>query len=317
MKKKNTRILLFSLAAIALWIASAILLVSGLSFVSDGKWGEFFVALIMAALLGFFGFRIKLKSFSEKIKTNSNIPFTATEEKEIFVTQTKIHNNNKDNNNNKIETKPETIKKSTGAPTLAGYTLSYSYTDVKIAEYEHCKAQNMQPGDDIVFLHEKDNPYDNKAVSVHVRGEKVGLLPKDRLQDMYHDFTAQNGLILGTISNTDPQSPTMSIVYYKNNTENDDYFFFLKSGKALETFKLSSNKNEEMQDNISACSVGDEVEASYDYDKEKYMAYCFDEIGFFPKSANSLLDHDFKAFVERIEQNEDDEYQIFITIFEA
>jgi len=307
MKGIGVRPILFAIIVIAMWIASALLLVAGFSFFEDGKTVISFATLSMAALLGFLGFKIQLKVlakvFSKMLLANNENPA--------------IDENGETNAKNKIEPPTDTMKAASDAPNLAGYTLSYSYNDVKLSGCEDNNTRCLQAGDDIVFLHEKDNPDDKDAVSAIVSGTKIGYMNKDRLRDMYHDFSAQNGLVLGSVLKNEPITPTISIRYYKNDTENFEYYEYLKSGQAFETFMLTSNKNEEMQENISSCSIGDEVELNYDYDEDKYTAYCFEEIGVFPKSENSILEHSFKAFVERIEQNNEDEYQIYIAVFKG
>jgi hypothetical protein len=82
------------------------------------------------------------------------------------------------------------------------------------------------------------------------------------------------------------------------------------------TCRLTGNLNSEMQDNISLCSEGDTVTVEYDYDKEKYMATAYAEIGYFPKSAEPIIDGEngYIAMVERIEENENGKYVIYVNL---
>lgn len=322
MKEISTRPILFFLIAIAMWITSAALLVVGYSLFKDGKLLLSFTALITAVLLGVFGFIIQVKALSKVfskmlLEDDGKSTIDARAEDPSNTKPTEIQGNRERNGNNSIAPRTDHSKASLDIKTLDGYTLSYEYNDVKISGCEDYKTQGLQAGEEIVFLHEKEKPEDKNAVSLIVGGVKIGCMNKDRLRDMYHDFVVQNGLVLGRILNHDPLNLTMSILYYKNNTENYEYYDYLKRGEAIKTCMLTSNKSEEMQDNISTCSIGDEVEVAYDYDEETYTAHCFDEIGVFPKSATNFLAHDCKAFVEFIEQNEEDEYEIHVAIFKG
>lgn len=72
MRKLGSRYLIFSIASIVLWIASALLLAVGISHMSEWKLIQFIIVVIFSALLGYLGFRLKLRSFSERIKKNQN-----------------------------------------------------------------------------------------------------------------------------------------------------------------------------------------------------------------------------------------------------
>lgn len=71
-------------------------------------------------------------------------------------------------------------------------------------------------------------------------------------------------------------------------------------------FRLIANTKAEIQENIDACSVGDDVIVYYDSDQEKYCVEASDIIGFIPEKYAFIFenDSDYEAEISEISTNE-------------
>ena len=197
-------------------------------------------------------------------------------------------------------------------PTLNGYDMKYSYSDVKIAGGQYYSAPAMQIGTKVELVSEKDNPHDPRAVAVMLSGQKLGYLYKGKLQDMYHDFSARGDLILARVSQVGEGGALLALGFYVE--AESEYKKLARSGAKSKRFKLTGNTNEEMQYNLGLCGEGDEVSFGYDYEKERYEAICGGDIGFFPKSANDMLENCAGAFVEEVEENDNGKYAVRVIV---
>ena len=223
----------------------------------------------------------------------------------------------------KVETKPIVTKPRTEITpkvlpqTYNGSPLAYDYTDVNVCIIRDNKPdyKELKPYMPISFIPEPSNPYDPKAVIVKTDGTYIGYLYKGRMQDMVLDFLRRNDPIQSFISDVNESTDTVqfTIGFYKE--KESTYDKLIRQGTPHKTFKLTSNRNEDMQDTLSLCSEGEEVDYEYNYEKEKYIAICGDEIGFFPKSANKYLEDEHPVFIEGIEEDEDFKYIVRVVVF--
>ena len=92
------------------------------------------------------------------------------------------------------------------------------------------------------------------------------------------------------------------------------YKRLIKRGASYTEVKLQGTNK--FRDNLVLCSVGEEVSYSFDYEKEKYLALCGFDIGFFPKSSNKLLEENPSVFINNIEEDEDGNVSVFVSIFD-
>lgn len=190
------------------------------------------------------------------------------------------------------------------------YKLAYNYPDVEIAGANHYDLTGIEVNMRVTLKPEPENQHDDKAVAVYVGNRKIGFLPKNKLQDMYHDYRFKDGVITAVISAVATDKAAIELNYYKKK----DMIAELKRSHETKTFKLTGNSKEEMQDAISYSSVGDEVTYTYDFDKDKYMASAVDDIGFFPKSANKYLENGAEAYIYDIDTDDNDKYYIEVIV---
>lgn len=90
----------------------------------------------------------------------------------------------------------------------------------------------------------------------------------------------------------------------------------MERGERHKVFKLTANSNYEMQNSISLCTVGDEVDYEYDVEKNKYSASSDSgDIGFFPKAAEELLDDQPAIYISNIDTNDNGNYVVSVAMF--
>lgn len=207
---------------------------------------------------------------------------------------------------------------------IDGQTLAYKYTDVNV-----CVIRGEEPDYSVIIENfkneqmiislelESENPYDNKAVRVMYKDIKLGYLYRGTIKDMAYDYLSQNRPIFCYLSSIDVATNKMQlfISFYHNNSNSFEEVTSIYTQSVA--FKLTSNKGTAMQEAISCSSVGDELDFSYDYDKEKYCFTDYDEIGYAPSSKNSLLEEiedDCLATIKEIDTDDNDKYFVVVEI---
>ena len=233
-----------------------------------------------------------------------------------------------------------------------GYELKYSYDDVLIAGTKYYNIpKDINIGTSLDLIPEPENKYDSNAIAVFANGEKIGHVPKNRLQDMIHDFIKRGDILTARISSINEDSIKMAVDFYgkpmgfsvnvnvdfdgekivysvksdrnnniKDNDDTEEEHNIKTNIAKRKSFRLTGNTNEEMQDNIALCDEDESVTIEYDYDKEKYIASASGEIGYFPKNANDFLeplvsDLSYNAFIEKIDENEDNgKYSVHVVV---
>ncbi len=187
----------------------------------------------------------------------------------------------------------------------------YQY-DVAVAGSTYYDVSAAIPGEFVALEFEPLNQYDSNAIAVVQNGHKLGHIPRGNIQQMIHDFNSRNEPVLALLSTINGSELTLSIGFYKSRLSE-----LMNSGAKRKTFKLTGNRNADMQENLSFCSVGESVDACYDAEKGKYLASAGCDIGYFPASADDLLEGDFEAVIEELEENDDGKYSVSVTVYEA
>jgi len=209
------------------------------------------------------------------------------------------------------EAKPKAIARLPG--TIDGFDLVYNY-QIPVAGAQHYDTSHVTVGDIVAFRPEPDNAYDGGAVALFVEEKKIGYMHKNNQQSMCHDFIQKGDLVYGAISVVEPESMKMLIGFYEKNM----YSSYMDSGRSFKVYKLTANKNEDMQENISYCTVGERITATYDYDKGKYAAApvgCTLEIGYFPKAAeDNLGPKNIRAYIHEIGDNDDANFTQYVRV---
>lgn len=201
--------------------------------------------------------------------------------------------------------------------------LAYHYEAVDVAiirgmEPDFSQLKINMP---VTFEPEPTNQYDPNAVIVKTGNLKIGYLYKGTRQEMTLDYIRRGDPIRSHIVEVDKanNSVKVAIGYYKeklHKPRENELEQLIRMEAPYKTFKLTGNRNEEMQDTLSLCSEGVEVDYEYDYEKEKYLAICVDEIGYFSKSAEKYLEEEIHpAFIEKIEEDENGKYSVKVTVF--
>lgn len=186
--------------------------------------------------------------------------------------------------------------------------LAYQYDDENIAiiRGQEPNFELVICESDVSFEKEPNNPYDKKAIAVYSDNQKLGYLYKGKIQDMVNDFLDRSAPISSFIKHIDVKNKkiALAVAFYKEKSPD-------------KIVRITGSGSVEKQDNIMLLSEGDEIEYEYDFDKEKYTAYAIgDDIGFFPKSVNDLLDNNPRVIVNEIEYNDsNDKYSVSASIY--
>lgn len=101
-----------------------------------------------------------------------------------------------------------------GLPELPGYTVKYTYDEVKIAMADSFfPIVDLQFDDLLTLKQEPENPYDDKAVAIYRGKDQLGYLHRGRLQDMANDWLDRGDPVYGLYeASTDKE--TFTIYFY-------------------------------------------------------------------------------------------------------
>ena len=178
------------------------------------------------------------------------------------------------------------------------YFLNYKYENIGILKPEGSTI-DIKVGEELKLVQEPDNQYDNRAVAIlNLKDEKVGYLYKGWLQDMVNDFIKKDDPFFVLAE----REPFKSIIigFYKRTPKNS-------------MFKLTGNFKQEMHENISLCSVGDQVDLDYNDEKDNYEVTSQGlEIGYV--SSSKINNNSYEAYIHDIQENDNDKYIVTIVI---
>lgn len=176
---------------------------------------------------------------------------------------------------------------------------------------------SIEPGAMVELALEPDNEYDSGAVMAVAGGVKLGYLYKGRLQDMVRDFKGQNCPILSHVASVDDENGiiTIYLAFYRRQLNEIQKLYLSKCPSKI--FRLTGNKNEDMQSALVHSNEDDEITCAWDWEKEKYVADNGMEIGYFPKSADKWLIDEHKAFIDEIDLGDDLKYWVKAVVFKT
>lgn len=181
------------------------------------------------------------------------------------------------------------------------YVAAYRYTEVGVFVPDDAifDVEGFEPGSTPALVQEPNNPYDNRAVGLKLNERIVGYLYRGKMQDMANDWFAKKKPVRAQITACmrDKQRAEITLVFY----DLSRYEKYLAKYPNAKKYRLTGNTREEMQDNISLCSDGDECSIDYDFEKDKYLVSSGADIGYLPASA-----------AKRIEEDGEDAYNIFV-----
>lgn len=185
--------------------------------------------------------------------------------------------------------------------------LAYNYDNVSIFTPDDIAVAIDFPalplGATLSLRQEPENPYDSGAIAVYLEDQKIGYLYRNKLQEMANDFIKSHCPIFAAIQavNDDEHKIEIALAYYRPK---------LHTGKT-KSFKLTGNRNQEMQEAILFANEGDEIFVDYDFEKDKYSA---GDLGYFPKSAEKYLEDDPFVVISSIKLDENDKYVVTVEV---
>lgn len=189
--------------------------------------------------------------------------------------------------------------------TKDGHKMAYHYDHVKIFSPDELDISHVLPGDSVDFVPEPDNAYDARAIRVMRSGDFIGYIRKGTIQDMIHDWLSRDLPYISHVS---------SIEYDEHEVKVFLAFYRSRPTQPVDVLKLTGNRNKGMQEIISACHEDEEVEAYYEPEKDKYLALCGGEIGYFPKSVEKYVDEEALFFIERVVEDDNGVYSVFVRV---
>lgn len=270
-----------SKSSILLWLLAALFLLASFNFLKEKKMAQFITGIIISAVLAFFAYK-KKKSKTETAQDLHSVH--------------SVEPVNDDTN-------------------LAGYEIAYKYDDVFVAYSSNYSVAEV--GKFVSLVPEPNNEYDPNAVAIMLNDVKLGYLPKNNLQKMYHDFINSNKIVRAKIAyNNNVDKILLTMYYYKPST--NDFDSLISKNIPHKSFNLTGNSKSEFQENISLCSVGDEVTFNYDSENDKMMATASCDIGYIGKSQEEYLDslESYSAYIEDISENDNGKLTVKVIVFE-
>lgn len=159
------------------------------------------------------------------------------------------------------------------------FVLKYTYNKVKILENN---SSSLKYNDIVDFKLRNYN--------------KIMIIRNDNVNEI--DFMYENYFTQMIIDFLKRNEPVTGIVCEIENEVYADLYFYKKwidPTKDMELItvktKLTGNKNLQMQDVIECCYVNEEISITFDYDKEKYVASTYDDIGYIPPKYNNVIEN--------------------------
>lgn len=291
-----------SKSSILLWVLAVLFLLSSFNFLKEKKMAQFITGIVISAILAFFAFKKK----KSKTETTQDLH--------------SIEPVNDDTNVDGYETKVTQSFQSTHSGDLVnddtdlyGYELAYKYDGVTVAYSSNYSVAEV--GKIVSLVPEPNNEHDPNAVAVMLNNVKLGYLPKNRLQKMYHDFMNSGKVVLAKIEyNNNINTILLTMYYYKPST--NDLDSLINKNIPHKSFKLTGNSK--FQENISLCSVGDEVTFFYDSNANKMLASAGCDIGYISNSQEEYLDslESYSAYIEDISENDNRKLTVKVIVFE-
>lgn len=194
-------------------------------------------------------------------------------------------------------------------PAPHAYKNEYTYDSVKLATPTNADLSpdfnTLTPGTALTLVQEPANTYDNKAVAVFDGPHRIGFLFRGRLQGMANDFLNRGDTITATINTASSDGITINLLFNK------------QSRVPPQRYKLTGNKNADMQGEISATAPSEKVDVSFDPEKDTYTAFTdYAHLGWFPKSANNKLSYYATAVVDSIvpTENNPEKFDVFVLV---
>lgn len=190
---------------------------------------------------------------------------------------------------------------------MRGCCLAYSYREVGFYAPDelYSAAKSVPPYKQLRLAFEPDNPFDAEAVAIYCEADKIGYMNKGKLRDMLKDFACDDEKEFLAVSRYWEDKPAFDLFFYRSARAALD---LLSRRPNMKEYSLTANKNEDTQDNISLCQVGEPIDVIFDPESERYDAEVNGLfIGRFPASASKYLEKYGRFDMMVSEIDEDDE----------
>lgn len=162
---------------------------------------------------------------------------------------------------------------------IDGCEIAYKYEDVAFdASGDIYKISNIGRKLDLFC--------DASDVQVLLDNNRIGTLKNGKLCKMIQDFQHRDEPIYAAFSNFSVSENLghMHLVFYR-----DMLRYYMARQPDARAYMLTGNKNAEMQDNLTMCSVGDICDLDYDWEKERYLVRSVIDYGYLPAAATAFV----------------------------
>lgn len=145
---------------------------------------------------------------------------------------------------------------------------------------------------------------------------EIAKIQNDKLCSMINDYIKRGDSITARVSSCKP-TLKINIGFYRN-PQSYSMSHYLSEETPHKIYKLVGNRKDEYQESISLCSEGESVSIDCDWEHDRYVASCSGDIGFFPSSADSELEGDYRkfpAYIDHIKEDDNGIYSVYVIIF--
>ncbi len=173
-------------------------------------------------------------------------------------------------------------------------------------------------GHSIDFRREINNAYDENAIAIYLKDNKIGYVYRGKIQDMIIDWLKRDEVFVGYINkfSIKDNTATYKIGFYKP--------LHIYENKRFPLTKITKKINdfETRYDNIVCCEDGDMVIIEKNPLLDSYIVYSetLDELGELPQSAVSFIEpmmscEKIVGVLDNCHENEDDKIKPYVTVF--
>ncbi|MCH5279708.1 MAG: 3'-5' exonuclease [Christensenellaceae bacterium] len=150
-------------------------------------------------------------------------------------------------------------------------------------------------------------------VNIIVDGVKVGHLPNNRLQAMWHAYNRRGERVLASVDTFD-QCATLVLDYQERSA--DAYVRLIAKGVEHVTLELSDCDTESIE--LNRYRDKDELDLDFDFSIDRYVITDYTcNVAVFPKAANSFIDSEdsCRVFIKSLTKDSDNKYSLLVDVF--
>ena len=196
---------------------------------------------------------------------------------------------------------------------MSGYVLAYSYTDVEFDSPPTLRsaAQKVPPRKQITF---KYGDGENE-IELWLDDTMLGTMRDNKLRSMFIEFVEEDGKDILGVTQYWTDKPVFSLYFYLSVKE---FFGRWQRRPDYKTFKLTGNKNSEMQETIEMCCPGESVDY-VEYDDKYFVYHDGDGIGNMPASFARYCESqdDLEMRIYDIPETDSGKYDVVVAVIPA